>query len=386
MPKKLKIYFDYASTTPVDPRVIKAMIPFFDKKFGNPASLHFFGEQAKEALNEARQTIAQNLNAKTEEIIFTSSATESNNLALKGVALANQKKGNQIIISSIEHACVLESAKWLAKQGFKVDYLPVKKNGLVDLMALKRKISAKTILVSVMHANNEIGVIEPIEAIGKICQQKNIYFHTDASQTFGKIKIDVKKSNLDLLTASSHKIYGPKGVGLLYVKKGVKIDPILHGGGHEFGLRSSTVNVPGIIGFAQAVKIYKKERRAEENRLINLRDQLIQGVLTEIPGSRLTVQAQEKLYNIAHFLFQGIEGEAVVLMLSAFGISASTGSACASQKLEPSHVLMACGIKPQDAHGSLRISLGRWTTKKETDYFLEVLPKVIKKLRKISPI
>lgn len=387
-----KIYLDYAATTPIDPYVLKAMEPFLKKKFGNTMSLHSFGQEAKEALEESRETIANLLGAKTEEIVFTSSATESNNLALKGVAFANLNKGRHIIISSVEHHCVLESANWLESQGFEITRLKVDKYGLVDPKEVEGTIKKETILVSVMHANNEIGTIEPIEEIGKIIKAQSaklktqIYFHTDAAQSFGKIPINVNKMNIDLMTISSHKMYGPKGAAALFVKKGTKIVPLLHGGGHEGGLRSSTVNVAAIVGFAKACEICQKEMKKESKRLTVLREKLIKGVLEKIPGSHLNGHPQKRLANNANFWFEKVEGESVVIQLDLLGIAASTGSACSSESLAPSHVLMAIGLKPEQAHGSLRLSLGRWTKKEDVDYVLEVLPKVIKRLRGISPI
>jgi len=387
MPRKIKrIYLDYAATTPVDPRVLKAMEPYFSEKFGNTMSLHSFGQEAKTALEESREIVADLMGAKPSEIIFTSSATESNNLALKGVAFANRNKGNHIIISSIEHACIMESAKWLERQGFEITRLKVDKYGLVDPDEVKKAIKKETILVSIMHANNEIGTIEPIEEIGKICKERGVYFHTDAAQSFGKIPINVNKMNIDLMTVSSHKMYGPKGAAALFVREGTKIEPILHGGGHEMGLRSSTVNVAAIVGFAEACKIAKKEMEKEAKRLTKLRDKLIKGVLEKIPGSYLNGHPTKRLPNNANFWFEGVEGESIVIQLDLLGIAASTGSACSSEKLEPSYVLLAIGLRPEQAHGSLRLSLGRWTTEKDIDYALEVLPKVIKRLRKISPI
>jgi cysteine desulfurase len=393
MPKKIKrIYLDYAATTPVDPRVLKAMEPYFSEKFGNTMSLHSFGQEAKTALEESREIVADLMGAKPSEVIFTSSATESNNLALKGVAFANRNKGCHIIISSIEHPCIMESAKWLESQGFEITRLKVDKYGLVDPEDVKKAIKKETILVSIMHANNEIGTIEPIEEIGKIIKTQNsklktqIYFHTDAAQTFGKIPIDVEKLNVDLMTVSSHKMYGPKGAAALFVREETKIEPILHGGGHEMGLRSSTVNVAAIVGFAEACKICKKEMEKEAKRLTKLRDKLIKGVLEKIPGSYLNGHPQKRLPNNANFWFEGVEGESIVIQLDLLGIAASTGSACSSEKLEPSHVLLAIGLKPEQAHGSLRLSLGRWTKERDIDYVLKVLPKVIKRLRKISLI
>jgi cysteine desulfurase len=388
-----KIYFDYASTTPVDPRVKKAMNPYFAEKFGNTMSLHSFGQEAKLALEESRETVAGLIKAKPNEIIFTGSATESNNLALKGVALASlsrersglaKGKGGHIIISSIEHPCVVESAEWLKKQGFEITKIKVDKNGLVNPVDVEKAIKNNTVLVSIIHASNEIGTIQPIAEIGKVCRQKKVLFHTDASQSFGKIPIDVNKMNIDLFTASSHKIYGPKGAALLYIKEGVKIEPILHGGGQESGLRSSTINIPAIVGFAKACEIYKKEVGEENKKLAGLRDKLIKGVL-KIEGSHLNGDPKQRLSNNANFRFDFIEGESLVIQLDLKGIAASTGSACSSMKLEPSHVLLAIGLRPEQAHGSLRISFGRWTTEKEINYFLKILPGIIKQLRKISP-
>ena len=378
------IYLDYAATTPVDKRVVKEMQPYFSEKFGNTMSLHFFGQEAKLALEQSRGILAGIINAEPNEIIFTSSATESNNLALKGVALANKSKGNHIIVSSIEHPCIVESAKWLKKQGFEITEVPVDKYGTVNLEDIKNAITGKTILVSVIHASNEIGTIEPIEKIGKICKDAGILFHTDASQSFGKISINVRKMNIDLLTTSSHKIYGPKGAGFLYVKKGIIIEPILHGGGQENGLRGSTVNVPAIVGFAKAAEICQKEMLKESKRLTKLRDKLIKSVL-KIKDSHLNGSPKNRLANNANFWFDFIEGESIIMMLDLEGIACSTGSACSSFKLEPSHVLLATGLRPEQAHGSLRISLGRFTTEKEINQLIKVLPSIIKKIRAISP-
>jgi len=382
---KKKVYLDYAATTPVDPRVLKAMKPYFTEKFGNTMSLHSFGQEAKQALEESRETVADLMGANPQEIIFTSSATESNNLALKGIAFANKGRKKHIIISSIEHHCIMETAKWLETQGFRITKLKVDKYGLVDPEDVKKAIKKDTILVSVMHANNEIGTIEPIEKIGKICREREVLFHTDAAQSFGKIPIDVKKMNVDLMTVSSHKMYGPKGAAALFIRKGIKITPLLHGGGHERGLRSSTVNVAAIVGFAKACEICKEEMKKEAQRLTRLRDKLIEGVLEKIPKSYLNGHPKKRLPNNANFSFDFVEGESLVIQLDLLGISASTGSACSTEKLEPSHVLLAIGLPPQRAHGSLRLSLGRWTTTDDIDYVLKILPKVVEKLRKISP-
>jgi cysteine desulfurase len=375
---------DYAATTPVDSRVLKAMLPYFSKKFGNTMSLHSFGREAKKALEDSREAVAELMNARPEEVIFTGSATEANNLALKGIAFANRKKGRHIIVSRIEHDCVLGAARWLENQGFEVTYLPVDKYGLVDLNELENSIRKDTILVSIMHANNEIGTIEPVEEIGEICSKHGVLFHTDAAQTFGKIPVDVNKLNASLLTVSAHKMYGPKGVAALYIRKDVKIEPLLHGGGHEFGLRSSTVNVAGIVGFAEAVRIAKKEMKSDYQRISRLSDRLVKGVL-KIKDARFNGHPNKRLKNITNFSFAFIEGESLITELDFHGIAASTGSACSSESLEPSHVLLAIGLKPQEAHGSLRLSLGRWSKKEEVDYVLKVLPDAVERLRKISP-
>ncbi len=387
----VRVYLDYAATTPVDPRVKKVMEPFFSEKFGNTMSIHSFGQEAKIALEKSRETVADLMGAKPNEIIFTSSATESNNFVLKGIAFANKKKGKHIIISQIEHPCIMEATDWLEKQGFKITRLPVDKYGLVSPLDVKKAIRKDTTLVSTIHASNEIGTIQPIEKIGKICKEKKVCFHTDAVQSFGKIPIDVNKMNIDLLTASSHKMYGPKGAALLFVRKGTKIEPILHGGGQEMGLRGSTVNVPAIVGFAKACEISKKEMKKESQRLTKLRDKLIKNVLKienshlNGPPCREAGHPTGRLPNNANFRFSFVEGESLVIQLDLLGIAVSTGSACSSIKLEPSHILLAIGLKPQEAHGSLRISLGRYTTEKDIDYLIKVLPGIVKKLRKISP-
>jgi len=382
---KKQIYLDYAATTPVDPRVLKAMTPYFTEKFGNPASLHSFGDEAKEALENSREVIAKAMKADPKEIIFTSSATEANNMAVKGIAFANKDRGRHILVSSVEHDCILNSAEWLKKQGFEIEYLPVDEYGTVDPKEVEKRIKKDTILVSVMHANNEVGTIEPIAEIGKICQEKKVYFHTDAAQSFGKVPVDVNKMNVDLLTASAQKMYGPKGIACLFIKKGTKIDPLLHGGGQEFGKRSSTSNVALAVGFAKAVEICLSEMSKESKRLIKLRDAFIKKVLKEIPDSYLNGHPKNRLPNNANVRFSFVEGESILFQLDSMGIAISTASACSSPKLEPSHVLIAMGLKHEEAHGSLRISMGRWTTEKDIDYLLKVLPGIISKLRRISP-
>ena len=377
---------DYAASTPVDLPVVKAMLPYFNKYHGNASSLHNFGVKSAAVLQESREIIAHMIGARPQEIIFTSSATESNNMALKGVAFANREKGKHILVSAIEHDCVLASAAWLKKQGFEIEKIPVNKYGLVDPGDVEKRLRPDTILVSVMHANNEMGAIEPIEKIGKLCRKRNIYFHTDAAQSFGKIPIDVDKMNIDLLTASSQKIYGPKGAALLFVRKGTKIDPLLHGGGHEFGLRSGTANIPAIVGFAKAAEICMAEMAKENLRLTELRDDLTKKLLAEIPKSHLNGHPTKRLANNINIRFDGIEGESILMLLNAGGVAGATGSACSSKNLQPSHVLIAMGIEPEKVHGSLRLSLGRWTTKEDIEHVVKILPKIIARLRAISPI
>lgn len=384
MNEKKMIYLDYAATTPVDPEVMTAMEPYFTEKFANTASIHTMGGQARQILERARKTIAQGLNAQPEEVIFTSSATESNNLALKGLAWAQSDK-KHLIISSIEHDCVLHAAQWLDQQGFDLSVVDVDENGQVDTQDVKKAIRKDTFLVSIMHANNEVGTFQPIKEIGKICREQEVLFHTDAAQTFGKYEIDVNDLHVDLLTASSHKLYGPKGVGLLYIRNGINIVPLLHGGGHEFDKRSSTVNVAGIVGFAKALEIAKEKRDQEHKKIKGLKDKLTKGVLEKIDNVQLNGSRENSLYNIVNFSFKFIEGESIVLRLDQKGIEASTGSACSSPTLEPSHVLIAMGLKPELAHGSLRLSLGRQTTEEDIDYVLEVLPPIVEQLRRVSP-
>ena len=379
-----RIYLDYAATTPVDPRVFEAMKPWLTERFGNTMSLHAYGREAKRAVEDARESVAKLMGAEASDIIFTGSATEANNTVLKGIAFANRKKGKHIITSMIEHDCVLNAARWLQKQGFDVTFLPVDKYGLVNPADVENAIREDTILVSVMHANNEIGTIEPIEEIGRICREHNVLFHTDAAQSYGKVPIDVQNMSIDMLTASSHKMYGPLGAAVMYVREGIQLEPLLHGGGHEHGMRSSTVNVPSIVGFGKAAEIAKKEMKKEAKEQTKLRDYLIKNVL-RIEDSHLNGHPKLRLPNNANFWFAFIEGESLVMQLDVQGIAASTGSACSTESLEPSHVLLAIGLKPEQAHGSLRLSLGRFTKKSDIDYTLSVLPKAVENLRKISP-
>ncbi|MGC8961978.1 MAG: cysteine desulfurase family protein, partial [Candidatus Bathyarchaeia archaeon] len=331
------IYLDHAATTPIDHRVLSAILPYYESKFGNASSLHWAGREAKEALEKARETIAEVLNADHREIVFTSGGTESDNLAIKGVAHALKGEGRHLITSTIEHPAVLESFKALQEEGFKVSYIPVDRNGIIDVGRLEEEVRPDTILISVMHANNEVGTIQPIEEIGEIAEENGVYLHTDAVQTMGKLPINVEKLRVSLLSISAHKIYGPKGVGALYVRDGVKIKPILHGGGHEGTLRSGTENVPGIVGLGFAAELAVKEMDETVEKMRSLRDRLIKGVLERVPGSSLTGHPVKRLPNNAHFCFPGIEGESLIYALNEWGIAASTGSACSSKKREPSH-------------------------------------------------
>lgn len=382
-----RIYFDYAATTPLDPLVLKTLLPYSKEFFGNSASLHWEGRKAKKSLEEARGFFVKNLKARTlEEIIFTSSATESNNLVIKGVAYAYKNKGRHILISPIEHSSVLKPALALKEENFEVEFLKVNREGTIDLKDLERKIRKDTILVSVNYANNEIGTIEPIKEITKICQKKKVFFHTDAAQALGKIPINLKELKVDFLTASSHKTYGPKGVGLLYIKKGIKLKPLLLGGDHEFGLRASTVNVPLIMAFKKAFEIALKKQKEELKKYASFRKIIEKFIKKEIKGVYLTGALKKRLNNILSFWIEGVEGESLMMFLDEKGIAVSTGSACASSKLEPSHVLLACGYSHYQAHSSLRVSLGRFTTEKEVDYFLKALKEGVSTLRKFSPL
>ena len=375
-----RIYLDHAATTAVDREVVQTMMPYFTETYGNASSLHSFGRDARNALNASRQTVADALGAQANEIIFTSGGTESDNLALKGVG-----KGH-IITSSIEHPAILNTCRYLQDHGCDVTYVPVDSEGLVDPGDVESAITDDTILISVMHANNEIGTIQPISEIGSITKDHGILFHTDAVQSFGKTEIDVRKMNIDLLSVSSHKIYGPKGVGAIYIRKGVKIKPLLHGGGHEMGMRASTENIPGIVGFAKTASLAVERFEQDARRLTGLKDMLIAGVMDSIDDVTLNGHPTERLPNNANLRFAFVEGESLLLHLDMKGIAVSTGSACSSASLDPSHVLLALGIAPEDIHGSIRFTLGRENTESEIRYVLEVLPEIVGKLRAISPL
>ncbi len=381
-----QIYLDYAATTPTHPEVAKAMAPYFTDAFGNPSTLYSYGQEAKGAIEEARVKVAGLIGAQDEEIVFTSGGTEADNFALKGVAYANEKRGNHIITTPIEHHAVIETCKFLERRGFRVTYLPVDGYGLVDPADVRRAITDKTVLISVMHANNEIGIIEPIAEIGRIAKEAGIYFHTDAVQTAGHIPVDVNKLGVDLLSMSSHKIYGPKGTGALYIRKGTKLLALMHGGEQERRRRAGTENIPAIVGLGKAVELARQEMSGEVVRLTYLRDQLIKGLLKRIDHIHLNGHSQTRLPNNVNVSVDFVEGESMVLNLDLEGICASTGSACSSSSLEPSHALLATGLSPEQAHGSLRFTLGKWTTEEEISRVLEVLPQIVAKLRAMSPL
>ncbi|MDP2905646.1 MAG: cysteine desulfurase NifS [Candidatus Omnitrophota bacterium] len=381
-----KIYLDYAATTPCDPEVLAAMEPYFFEKFGNASSLYALGQEAKAAVENVRSALASFLGASPDEIVFTSGGSESDNQAIKGVADALEKKGNHIITTAIEHHAISEPCKFLEKYGFKVTVVGVDQYGRVAPEDIKKAITDKTILISVMHANNEIGTIQPIAKIGSIAREKGIYFHTDAVQTVGHIPVNVNELNVDLLSLSAHKFYGPKGVGALYIRKGTRVDTFLHGGDQEKGRRASTHNTPGIVGLGKAIELCAKNMAEESKVQIVLRDKLIKEIPAAISEVRLNGHSSERLPNNVNFSIKYIEGESMLLNLDMLGIACSTGSACTSSSLEPSHVLLAIGLPAEIAHGSLRITIGRWTTQEEIGYLLDNLPKVVAKLRAMSPL
>jgi len=377
-----QIYFDNAASTKVDAEVLKAMLPYFSEEYGNASSVHALGQNARQALEKSRRTIAREINSKRNEIVFTSGGTESNNFVLKGLFFENYPKKNHIITSKIEHDCILNTCKWLETRGAKITYLNVDEKGFVNLEELKNSITDKTFLVSIMHANNEIGTIQDLESIGKICKDKKVLFHTDACQSFTKVDLNVKKMNLDLMSLNSHKIHGPKGVGVLFIKEETKITPLMHGGGHEHKLRSGTENISGIVGFAKAVEISKKK---DIEKMKKLRDKIIKGIL-EIENTKLNGPRENRLCNNINVCFNNVEGEAIGGYLENEGIYTSTGSACASHSLESSHVLKAIELKPVQINSSIRISINKYTTEKEVDYFLDKIFNIIKKLRRFSPV
>jgi len=380
------IYMDHSATTFVKPEVADAMIPYFTEHFGNPSSIYGFASESKKAIDIARVQTAKALGADPDEIYFTSGGSESDNWAIKGVAFANRKRGNHIITSQIEHHAVLHTCQYLEKEGFEVTYLPVDQYGLVDPAVLEKAITEKTILITIMYANNEIGTIEPIAELGAIARKHKVYFHTDAVQAIGSVPIDVKAQNIDLLSLSAHKFYGPKGTGALYIKKGVRIDNLIHGGGQERRRRAGTENIASIVGMGKAIELATADIPGHTAKIRAMRDRLIKGVLSTISHTRLNGHPEKRLAGNFNVSFEFIEGESMLLWLDDEGICASTGSACTSGSLEPSHVLLATGLPVEISHGSLRLTLGDANTEQDVDFVLEVLPKVVKKLRDMSPL
>ena len=385
MNKKI-IYLDNAATTKTRPEVVEAMLPYFTEKFGNPSSVYGFASQNKEAVTEAREQIAKALNASTQDVYFTAGGSEADNWALKAAMEAYKDKGNHLITTKIEHHAILHTCEYLEKQGCEVTYLDVDENGVVDLDQLKKSIKPTTVLISVMYANNEIGTVQPIKEIGQIAKEHGVLFHTDAVQAFGQLPIDVVAENIDMLSASGHKLNGPKGIGFLYIKKGLKLRSLIHGGGQERKRRAGTENVPGIVGFGKAVELAVAGMEEKIKKETELRDYMIERVLAEIPYVRLNGHRTLRLPNNANFSFQFIEGESLLIMLDMKGICASSGSACTSGSLDPSHVLLAIGLPHEIAHGSLRLTLSEETTKEEIDFTIEQLKAIVANLRNMSPL
>jgi len=380
------IYMDYAATTPMLPEVAEAMQPYFSRKYGNPSSIHSMGQEARDAVEHARSQVAALIACRPENVVFTGGGTESDNHAIKGVCLAGRGKRNHIITTAIEHHAVLNTCNYMKELGFDVTVAPVDRYGMVDPDDIKKAITAKTLLVSVMHANNEVGAIQPIEQIGNITRQAGVYFHVDAVQTAGHLPIDVDSMGIDLLSASAHKLYGPKGVGMLFVRAGTRIVPLLHGGEQENERRAGTENVAGIAGFGKAAEIARAEMGKESDRLLECRDRLIDTVMGRVADAYLNGHRTSRLPNNTNFSFDFIEGEAILMYLDAEGICASTGSACSSTSSEPSHVLLALGIPVERARGSVRFSLGRWTSGEDVDKVVGALPRIVEKLRAMSPL
>ena len=380
------VYLDHAATTYVRPDVFEAMKPYFCEKFGNASSIYSIGRETKKAVENAREQVAKALGAQPREIFFTASGSEADNWAIKGVAYANKSKGNHIITSSIEHPAVLSTCQQLEKEGFEVTYLPVDSDGLVSAEDLRAAIKDTTILVSIMTANNEIGTIQPIAELGAVAKEKGVLFHTDAVQAIGNVKIDVNEMNIDLLSLSAHKFYGPKGVGALFIRKGVKINNLIHGGHQERGKRASTENVPGIVGLAKAIEIATENLEEYNKKLISLREKTIEGIMAKVPYVKLNGHRHQRLPGNVNFSFQFIEGESLLLMLDMKGICGSSGSACSSGSLDPSHVLMSIGLTHEIAHGSLRLTFGEENSEEDVDYILSVIPEIVAKLRDMSPL
>ncbi len=381
-----RVYLDHSATTPVRQEVIQVMNEYMDQHFGNPSSIHWFGREAKKGMDIARKQVSDLLNVLPEEIIFTSGGTEADNLAIKGIAYANRGKGNHIITTKIEHHAVLHTCEILEKEGFEVTYLPVDEYGLVDLDELEASIRPETILMTIMYANNEIGTIQPMKQIAAIGKKHQVYVHSDAVQAAGIIPVDANDLSLDALTLSGHKFYGPKGVGALFVRKGTRIIPIAHGGGHEMGRRAGTENIPGIVGLGMAAELARTEMQSRISRIKRLRDKLLEGIISGIPDIRLNGHPIERLPGNINICVAYVEGESLLLNLDIKGIAASSGSACTSGSLDPSHVLTAIGLPHEIAHGSLRLTLGAGTTEDDVDYVLEVLPEIVDRLRMMSPL
>lgn len=382
----MKVYLDHNATTPLNPLVLEAMMPFLGEEFGNPSSIHQWGRRARAALEESRAMIASLLGAEKDSVVFTGGGTESDNLAIKGVAWANQDKGRHIVTSAVEHHAVLHTCEFLAKQGFEVTFLPVDGRGRLDPQDLRKAIRPDTILITLMHANNETGTLYPLREFGQIAKENKVPFHTDAIQSFCKVPLNVEEDHVDLLTLSAHKIYGPKGVGALYIRKGTRMVATFHGGSQERKRRPGTENVAGAVGFARAAELLHAEREKEGNRLASLRDQLQRGLTESIPQVQLNGHPEDRLPGTLNMSFEFVEGESLILSLDMEGIAVSSGSACTSGSLEPSHVLLAMGIPHEVCHGSLRFSLGRGTTREQIDYVLEVLPRIVARLRAMSPL
>ena len=380
------IYFDHAATTPVRTEVIEEMLPYFNQKFGNPSSIYSLGRDSKKAIEEAREKVSRAIGSQPREIFFTGSGTEADNWAIKGVAYANRPKGKHIITTAIEHHAVLHTCQYLESDGFEVTYLPVDAEGIVTAEQVRNAIRSDTILITIMFANNEIGTIQPIAEIGKVTKEKGVYFHTDAVQAIGNVGINVADMNIDLLSLSSHKFYGPKGIGVLYVKKGVKITSFLHGGAQERGRRASTENVPAILGLAKALEIAVENLELHNKKMLHLRDRTINEIQKQIPFIRLNGHREKRLPGNVNISFEFIEGESLLLMLDMKGIAASSGSACTSGSLEPSHVLLAIGLPHEIAHGSLRLTFGEENSDTDVDYLMEVLPDIVQRLREMSPL
>ena len=381
----MNIYLDNSATTKISKKVLNSMMPYLTDLYGNASSIYSIARESKKAIENAREQVAKALGCDSKEIYFTSSGTESDNWAIKGVAFANQAKGNHIITSSIEHHAVLHTCKYLEKYGFEITYLPVNEKGIINIEDLKKAIRKETILISIMYGNNEIGSIQPIKEIGEIAKKNNIYFHTDAVQAVGNVDINVEKMNIDLLSLSGHKLNAPKGIGVLYIKEGTNIYSLLHGGGQERGKRPSTENVASIVGLGTAIEIATKDIPKKIKYLTKLREKAIEGLI-KIPDTILNGDTTKRLPGNVNVCFKGIEGESILLLLDQLGICASSGSACTSGSLEPSHVLLAIGLPHEIAHGSLRLSFSTNNTEKEVDYILEVLPGIIEKLRNMSPL